>query len=47
MKIYKVYFSRIVEADNEQEAKEKAIEDSNMPDLLEIESELEVEELEK
>ena len=46
MKKYRVSFVRIVEARNEEEAKERALDDSCIPDTLEIESELDVEELE-
>lgn len=45
MKKYRVSFVRIVEAPNEEEAKERALEDSSIPDEPEIESELVVEEL--
>ena len=45
MKKYRVSFVRIVEAHSEQEAKELALENSRIPDTLEVESELDVEEL--
>ena len=45
MKKYKVSFVRIVEANNENEAKERAIEDSCLRDTPELEGELYVEEL--